>query len=81
MKNHRLTAERPEPTLDEAHLRCLAGECSPAAAESFADNYKALLPRRVERIILSIGAVMAREIGLHLPELQEALAGRRRLVR
>jgi HPt (histidine-containing phosphotransfer) domain-containing protein len=115
-------ADGPEPTLDGAHLRRLAGECSPAAAGSFADNYTALLHQRVERIILSIGAGdrematdaalslqassamagalrmsrlciqleqalladdlaaaagMAREIELHLPELQEALASRR----
>ncbi|MFC9352809.1 hypothetical protein [Arthrobacter sp. NPDC057013] len=123
VQKHRPQADAPEPTLDGQHLRDLAEDCSTAAAESFADNYAALLPQRVNRIIRSIGvghremamdaalslrtassmagalrmsrlcsqlekalvtadlaaaAGVARDIDLHVPELQEALAGRRR---
>ncbi len=125
MQNHRLMAEASEPTLDGQYLRRLAEVCSPAAADSFADNYRALLRQRVDRIIRTIGvgdrgkavdaalslqtasamagalrmshlcaklekalvaadltaaAGTAREIDVHLPELQGALLGRPRLV-
>ena len=123
VQKHRPQAEAPPPTLDGQHLRNLAEECSTAAAEAFADNYTALLPQRVDRIIRSVGvghremaldaalslrtassmagalqmshlctqlekalvvadlaaaAGVARDIDLHLPELQEALASRPR---
>lgn len=120
---HRPRAEASKPTLDGQHLRKLAEDCSTAAAETFADNYTALLTQRVDRIIRSVGvghreaamdavlslgtassmagalqmshlctqleralvaadlaaaAVVARDIELHLLELQEALASRQR---
>jgi HPt (histidine-containing phosphotransfer) domain-containing protein len=123
VQNHRPQADAPKPTLEGQHLRNLAEECSTAAAETFADNYTALLTHRVDRIIRSVGvghremamdavlslrtassmagalqmshlcaqlekalvaadlaaaAGVARDINLHLPELQEALASRQR---
>ncbi|WP_314194821.1 hypothetical protein [uncultured Arthrobacter sp.] len=123
MHKDRPQAEAAPPTLDGQHLQNLAEDCSAAAAEAFADNYAALLPQRVDRIIRSVGvghremaldaalslrtassmagalqmshlcaqlekalvvadlaaaASVARDIDLHLPELQEALASRQR---
>lgn len=106
-------------TLDAEHLRKLADEASPEAAESFTADYITLLPRFVERIVRTVGArdnglvldasrslktkswlvgalrmnqlcselelalaladkaaatAVARDIELHLPHLQKALA-------
>lgn len=123
VQKHRPQAEAQKPTLDGEHLRYLAEESSTEAAESFSDNYAALLAQRVERIIRNVGvgnrdtamdatlslltsssmagalqmshlcaqlekalvaadmaaaASVARDIDLHVPELQGALGGRRR---
>jgi HPt (histidine-containing phosphotransfer) domain-containing protein len=83
MKKRGPSAEAPEPALDGAHLRRLAQECSPAAAESFADNYAALLPQRVDRIIRSIAAgdrAMATDAALSL-RTSSAMAGALRMSR
>jgi HPt (histidine-containing phosphotransfer) domain-containing protein len=43
-------------TLDARQLQKLADEASPEAAESFATEYAALLPRFVERIVRTVNA-------------------------
>jgi hypothetical protein len=48
---HELRSERPKPALDAQHLEKLAEESSWEVAESFAMEYTALLPRRVDRIV------------------------------
>ncbi|RAM36362.1 hypothetical protein [Arthrobacter globiformis] len=44
-------------TLDAQHLRKLADEASPEAAESFSADYVTLLPRFVERIVGTVAAL------------------------
>jgi kynureninase len=48
--------EGAKPTLDAQHLQKLAEEVSREAAESFAADYTALLPRFVEQIVRTVGA-------------------------
>jgi HPt (histidine-containing phosphotransfer) domain-containing protein len=51
---HELRSERPKPALDAQHLEKLAEESSWEVAESFAMEYTALLPRRVDRIVRTV---------------------------
>jgi hypothetical protein len=125
VQRNKLLDGRPKLTLDAQHLQKLSEEASLEVAESFAEDYTALLPRRVERIVRTVsvrdrdmamdaslslkttswlaGALrmnqlcrglelalaladhpaatsVAQDIALHLPRLQDALAGRPRLV-
>ena len=51
---YELRSERPKPALDAQHLEKLAEESSWEVAESFAAEYTALLPRRVDRIVRTV---------------------------
>jgi HPt (histidine-containing phosphotransfer) domain-containing protein len=51
---YEIRSERRKPTLDAQHLEKLAEESSWEVAESFATEYTALLPRRVDRIVRTV---------------------------
>lgn len=60
---YKLRSERPTPALDAQHLEKLAEESSWEVAESFAREYTALLPRRVDRIVRTV-TVRDRDIAM-----------------
>lgn len=53
-QRHELRTEHSKPALDAQHLEKLAEESSWEVAESFAREYAALLPRRVDRIVRTV---------------------------
>lgn len=61
---HELLTERPKVTLDSQHLQQLAEDASVEVAESFATDYAAALPRRVDRIVDAV-SVRDRDMAMH----------------
>lgn len=54
---HKLLSEKPKPTLEAQHLQQLSEEASLEVAESFASDYTALLPQRVQWIVRTVSVL------------------------